>query len=327
MSAHITEEHGVLLPDTQLEHHEQQEQPRPEREPSSVSTEVHTDKTASLSPVAKRHRLEKQAPKEVTAAATCAISLDDDADLESAARASATVALQEDLASPVDLLACGTSGGVDVSCSTLCVDADVTGVSDETLAGSDRATDPACAEKCEVAPSTCNEETPNQAQYPKVMPHTESEDAPEQLLPTVGGNAEAPPVCLSTNEGTVASLPPAPAVTLTNFSGAEKSDGGVTARHCDTADDASAPHFHSERGVSISTETEPTGDTSTRTEIPFPNPEDGENGLLQPSRLSEAGTPPPSLSAVDKHPRATGKHLTFADEAASESSTARFSPA
>ncbi|CBZ26990.1 hypothetical protein, unknown function [Leishmania mexicana MHOM/GT/2001/U1103] len=329
MSVHLAEEHSVQVPATQLQSHEQEAQQQPEPDASSVPTERRTDQTASLSPAAKRHRLEKQESKEVTEDATRVIDYGEDADLENAARVSATVALQDDLGSPVDALVGGAVGSVDVSGSTLSVEADVTGVSDETLAGSDRATGPACAEKGAVTPSVREPEMLSHTQPPQAMLHAECEDTPAQSLPMEDGNAAAPPVCLSIDEEeAVASPPSALAVTLAHLSQAEeRTASGVTALNSDTIDGNSAPRCHAEGGVSSATETEHTAGTVTTTEIPSPIPEDGEDGCLPPSRLSEAATPLPSVPAVDERPKAAGKHLTFAGDASPQLSMMRSSPA
>ncbi|AYU78715.1 hypothetical protein, unknown function [Leishmania donovani] len=328
MSAHSTEEHGVLLPGIQSQRHEQGAQQQTEPDASSVPTEMRFGQAASLSPAAKRYRLEKQARKEVTADATSVIDLNEDADVESAARVSATVALQDDLASPADALLGGADGSVDVSGSTFCVEADVTGVSDETLTGFDRATGPACAEKGAATPSVHEQETLRHKQPPQAMPYTECEDTPAQPLPMEDGNAAAPPVCLSIDEeGAVASPPSALAVTPAHLSQADKKTAsGVTALNSGTLGGNSAPRCHAEGEVSSATEAEPTTDNVATTKIPSPIPEDGENGCLPPSRLSEAATPPPSVAAVDERPKAAGKHLTFADDAAPQPSMARSSP-
>ncbi|CAG9573891.1 hypothetical protein LMJF_22_0240 [Leishmania major strain Friedlin] len=329
MSAHSTEEHGVLLPGTQSQRQEEEAQQQPKLDASSVPTETRTDEAVSLSPAAKRHCFEKQAQKEVTAGATRLIDLNEDADLESAARVSATVALRDDLASPVDARVGGAIGSVDVSGSTLCVEADVTSVSDKTPAGSDRAAEPACAEKGAVTPSVREQEALSHTQPPQAMLHTECEDTPAQHLPMEDGNAAAPPVCRGIDEEeAVASPPSALSVTLAHLSQAEeKTASGVTALNSDTLDGNGAPRCHAEGRVGSATETEPTADTVTTTEIPSPIPEDDENDCLPPSRLSEAATPPPSVAAVDERPMAAGKHLTFADDAAPQLSMTRSSTA
>ncbi|KAG5505387.1 hypothetical protein GH5_03407 [Leishmania sp. Ghana 2012 LV757] len=318
MSAHSVEGHVGLLPDTQLAHHDQEAELQPPSQPAGVPVQVCTHESRSLSPVAKRNRSEGRAPADVSAGGMVELDLEADAGLQWAARASATVVLQDDLTSTADVPVVGAATVVDVSGSTLGVETDVTGVSDETLAEPDRATALECAdEKCAVALSASAQETSHCAQPLQSTPYAEREDAPTQPFQLGSGTAATHSALQSADEEVVAPSPSALTDRLAHESQTEVMNGsGVAARHSDTVDTERASQFQADGRGSRDTETETAADMPKATETPLSIPEESESGSLRSSRPSEAATPPPSQAAVDEHPRGTGKHLTFAGDVA-----------
>ncbi|KAG5479558.1 hypothetical protein CUR178_03319 [Leishmania enriettii] len=320
MSAHSIEGHGGLLPDTQLEHHDQEAELQPPSRPAGVPVQVCADASRSLSPVAKRNRSEGRAPAGVSAGGTVKLDLEADADLQYAARASATVVLQGDLTSAADVPDVGAAAVVDVSGSTLGIETDVTGVSDETLAEPDRATAFECADgKCAVAMPATAQETFHGTQPLPSMPYAEREDAPTQPFQLGSGTAATHSALQSADAEVVAPSPSALTDRLAHESQAEVMNGsGVAARHSDTIDTERASQLQTDERGSRDTETETAADMPKATETPLSIPEESASGSRRSSRPSEAATPPPLQAAVDEHPRAAGKHLTISGDVASQ---------
>ncbi|CAJ1025196.1 hypothetical protein Q4I32_003811 [Leishmania shawi] len=326
MSVHAVEESDVGLPNMQLEHHEQAAQQQPRPEPSNAPTQVCIDKTVSRSPSAKRYRFEEQEPKDISADAVHVIDLKEDAHLEHAGRASATVALQDDHTDFADAPVGDAAAVVDVSCSTLCAEADVTGVSDETLAEPDLATVPAYVEEmCALTLSVCELETSSHAQLSQVMPHAVRKDIPVQPLLLEDGNAVLPPLhqCTDEEEAVVSPLPVLTEA-LTHLSQTEgTTESGAIAHDSVTIGTEDASRCEAEESLCRDTEAGPVANTANATEVASRIPVEGEKDSLRSARSSEAATPPPSLAAVDEYPKEASKHLTFASDALPQSLSQR----
>ncbi|KAG5504907.1 hypothetical protein JKF63_04353 [Porcisia hertigi] len=280
----------------------------------NVATQVCTQKTALLSPTAKRHRVEEQTPPFSLTQVIGVEGIDKDARLDGCAPASSTATLPEPTHS-VDELALGAVGVVDVSDSTAVVEADVTGVSDDTLAEESCIGDPACGGEAFVSVvSISADESSNLTQPPQALRDGEHAWAPEQSPSVADRSAGTPPAIPITNQDEEVAL----AETPTHLSQSEGPTGSsaITPHGSDSVmSEGCTSHSQVEEELRGNREAQTATDAANCTQIPSLTSEECEHSCQRQSRPSGAATPPVSVAAVEDNPKAPSKHLTFADSA------------